>query len=133
MAGFWVRITEAARGIISGHRIEHQVTEYTEDTAEEIAERGKEIVLDRLGFVLRHPSGYYESKIDTRPIGEGRYEVHDTGVIYGPWLEGVGSRNSPDTFPGYHTFRLAHEQLDAEAGEIAEKVLFEYQSHGKLR
>jgi hypothetical protein len=32
--------------------------------------------------------------------------------VYGPWLEGVGSRNFPVTrFRGYHAFRVAAQEL----------------------
>jgi hypothetical protein len=50
--------------------------------------------------------------------------VHDDGVIYGPWLEGTGSRNAPVTrFPGYGSFRRASQQLDREIGGIADRIL----------
>jgi hypothetical protein len=50
--------------------------------------------------------------------------VTDTPVVYGPWLEGVGSRNAPTTrFPGYHTFQLVSQKIDGEAGSLAEDEL----------
>jgi hypothetical protein len=45
--------------------------------------------------VLQHPTGYYQSKITVERAGTG-YRVTDQGVVYGPWLEGTGSRNAPD-------------------------------------
>lgn len=45
---------------------------------------------------------------------------------YGPWLEGTGSRNETTRFKGYHGFRLAGEELDRRAGEIAEGALRPY-------
>jgi hypothetical protein len=53
--------------------------------------------------------------------------IVDGDVVYGPWLEGVGSRNSPVTrFAGYHTFRKAGQKLNGEAGVIANVVIKPY-------
>jgi hypothetical protein len=52
--------------------------------------------------------------------------VQDGGVIYGPWLEGVGSRNRTTRFKGYFTFRRTTAQLNVRATPIAEELL-----HGK--
>jgi hypothetical protein len=38
--------------------------------------------------------------------------VDDSNVIYGPWLEGVGSRNEKTRFKGYFTFRKAAQKLN---------------------
>lgn len=87
-----------------------------------IADRGVNLVRARLGSVLKHPTGYYESHIVTdRSVGD--IAVTDSGVIYGPWLEGVGSRNSTTRFKGYRTFRLAGQELNAQAGDIAEREM----------
>lgn len=47
-------------------------------------------------------------------------------VTYGAWLEGVGSRNETTRFKGYHGFRQAAQELDAQAGEIADQALRPY-------
>jgi hypothetical protein len=41
-------------------------------------------------------------------------------ATYGPWLEGVGSRNETTRFKGYHGFRLAGQQLSRTAGALAD-------------
>lgn len=45
---------------------------------------------------------------------------------YGPWLEGVGSRNDTTRFKGYHGFRIAGQELDRVAGVIADDALIPY-------
>ena len=68
---------------------------------------------------------------------EERVIVTDTPVTYGPWIEGVSALNEvvwpgrlrrglPGRFPGYHTFRIVAQQLDAEAGLVAERDLYPY-------
>jgi hypothetical protein len=46
---------------------------------------------------------------------------------YGPWLEGVGSRNSPVTrFPGYHALRTAFESVRGQVNDLCEPIRDEY-------
>ncbi|MGV9803926.1 hypothetical protein ACWDTP_38425, partial [Mycobacterium sp. NPDC003449] len=55
------------------------------------------------------------------------YEVNDGGVVYGPWLEGTGSRNAPVTrFRGYATFRRVKAMIDRRAPGIAQRLLRRY-------
>lgn len=89
---------------------------------------GDEAYLDvrhTLGRVLRNPTGYYESNIMHTMAGDTSY-VHDSNVIYGPWLEGTGSRNKTTRFKGYHTFRLVTQRIDARSVDIAQRVLDGY-------
>lgn len=52
---------------------------------------------------------------------EDEYPAVDTGIIYGYWLEGIGSRNFPKTrFRGYRMWRDATQQIQAEADKIAQ-------------
>jgi hypothetical protein len=88
------------------------------DVEEQIAEEGINLVRSRLGSVLKNPSGYYSSRISS---DGGR--VHDGGVIYGPWLEGVGSRNQTTRFKGYATFRKTTQELERRSEDIAEDVV----------
>lgn len=100
--------------------------QYARAAEEEIAEVGVNLVRAELGRVLKHPTGYYASQIQTDRAGGG-VVVTDGGVVYGPWLEGVGSRNFPKTrFRGYSTFRRIRVRLDRQAKDIAERVLPRY-------
>ncbi len=133
MSVFEINFRSRVRGPIHSGEIHRHASEYEEDVAKAIADEGEEMVLSRLGRVLRHPTGYYESKIDKRQIGEHRWEVHDSGVVYGPWLEGVGSRNSPVTiFPGYRTFRIVEQNLKHKRRGIARKILRAHRARGRL-
>lgn len=101
-------------------RADAAVDAFTHQVEHDIAVAGQRMVLDRLGQVLQHPTGRYESKIRTdRAAGAER--IWDGGrVVYGPWLEGVGSRNYPVTvFRGYRTFRIVGQQLRQDSWQIA--------------
>jgi hypothetical protein len=91
-----------------------------------VAQEGYDRVQQRLGQVLKHPTGYYESRIVVDRSSTDRTIVGDN-VIYGPWLEGVGSRNYPKTrFKGYATFRYVTQQLDADAETLADEAIAPY-------
>lgn len=94
----------------------------TEEIADEVAKQGKQDVLQRLGQVLRHPTGKYESRLRVTEQGT-RATVDDQRSVYGPWLEGTGSRNSTTRFKGYATFRIIKQQLDTKAIRIADEVV----------
>lgn len=105
---------------------EEAMRAYVKDVPAVVAREGKIMVRERLHQVLKHPTGYYESRVRIYAGGSlGRVIVGDN-VIYGAWLEGVGSRNSPVTrFKGYRTFREVGQALDHLSGGIAERLLHE--------
>lgn len=89
--------------------IDYSLTQMTHDGAIE----GQRRVRQRLGRVLKHPTGFYESRISV-DLSVKDYAVTDSGVVYGPWLEGVSSRNARSRFKGYSTFRKVFQELDAD-------------------
>jgi hypothetical protein len=49
--------------------------------------------------------------------------VTTENAMYGPWLDGSGSRNQTTRFKGYHGYRIAAQELDTEAEAIADAAL----------
>ena len=92
---------------------------------EEVADQAVNEVQATLGHVLKNPTGYYSSRITTNRQ-QNDFAVTDNGVVYGPWLEGVGSRNQTTRFKGYATFRKVAQKIQRQAGDIAERVLPQY-------
>lgn len=72
---------------------------------------------------LQHPTGHYQGRvIIDRAAGD--LVVTDQGAVYGPWLEGTGSRNYPVTkFRGYASFRRAARETEVAARRIVERAL----------
>lgn len=102
-------------------RIETQISSALDETEEEVGRYGVSRIHIELGTVLKNPTGFYQSRIQT----ERQFDtsvINDAGVIYGPWLEGVSSRNSITRFKGYATFRRMWVVIDKEAQRIAETV-----------
>lgn len=98
---------------------EREVSVFLENATLEVAQEGVNLVQNELGRVLKNPTGYYRSNITTDNRANG-FAVTDGGVVYGPWLEGVGSRNSRSRFKGYSTFRRMLGQLESKVDKIAE-------------
>lgn len=67
----------------------------------------------------RHPHGYDASRIRVNRALAERDVVQDTNAVYGPWLEGVGSRNRTSRFKGYHVFRIVASGMQQRAVDIA--------------
>lgn len=97
---------------------EAEAGRFVTELEQEVAELGVDLVRTQLDRVLRNPSGYYRSKVTY--TGN---RIHDSRVIYGPWLEGIDRRNRTTRFKGYSTFRLVSQKLDAEVGHLVEIVL----------
>lgn len=102
--------------------IDDAVAQITRETAAQ----GQRDVLERLGHVLRHPTGKYESRIRVAETSNTLAKVDDQRSVYGPWLEGTGSRNSSTRFKGYSTFRKVIQALDRKSLAIAERVIARY-------
>lgn len=96
----------------------HEIGVLVRDTREAVGAQALADWHENLDKSIRHPTPYYE----TQPVLQeraGAAVVHDRGVIYGPWLEGVGSRNSKTRFKGYFSLRRAAQST---RGKIAHAV-----------
>ncbi|SEO83487.1 hypothetical protein [Actinacidiphila rubida] len=90
----------------------------------EVADYAFHEVQMELIHVLQNPTGYYESRIVKERAGFNAYSINDSNVIYGPWLEGIGSRNFPVTkFKGYGTFRRVRNRIAQKSGAIGEAAV----------
>ena len=91
------------------------------DTQDEIDRYALDLIDALLVAVLKHPTGYYQSRIRAHRSTTHTI-IDDSRVVYGPWLEGTGSRNYHVTrFRGYHTFRRAGQILPEKAHAIARR------------
>jgi len=91
------------------------VQRYTQEGGEEVAQWADAEVHRVLGQVLRNPTGYYESQVQVNRVSNDSFAITDGGVVYGPWLEGISSRNDATRFKGYATFRRVAERVEKRA------------------
>lgn len=119
------RIVARATGPIFDLRARMAARRAVEQAQQEIATRGENLIRFQLDRVLKTQTPYYRTQIQTERAGRD-LAVSDGGVVYGPWLEGVSERNRTTRFKGYRTFRIITRQLQREAPDIADKVVFRY-------
>ncbi|HUV73866.1 MAG TPA: hypothetical protein VMW79_06130 [Anaerolineae bacterium] len=67
--------------------------------------------------------GNYRRLVQDKMVGHLHALITDGGSLYGPWLEGVGSRNATTRFKGYSSFRKTGQWLQKEIKGIANKAL----------
>ena len=121
-----IDVSVREHGPVFDGRAIHDITLFLQAATQAVAIEGEHDVHGRLQGSLRHPTGYYESRVQVDPRGQSDHVISDSGVIYGPWLEGTGSRNATTRFKGYHTFRKVTQELDRKARGIAFRVLDSY-------
>lgn len=96
---------------------------YVRRAEERVAEAAETRVNTLEHVYFKKPTGYYERHTTTRAMAD-YHLVTDSGVIYGPWLEGEGSRNFPVTrFKGYAIFRTVAQSMDRRAVQVADPVI----------
>lgn len=120
-----LRIRTRTHGALFDARGNHIMSEYADDLEENGAEMALRSIKRTFHTSFKRPTGYYESNVEIHNTSDG-HEVWDgghAGPVYGPWLEGVGSRNNTTRFKGYHAFRKAAQQLERRIGEMGERLL----------
>ena len=75
-------------------------------------------ITGRAGLI--YPGGHYRRNIHPTIYG-AQAQIDDSEVLYGPWLEGVSSRNESTRFKGYSSFRRASQWLQEQAPDVAAK------------
>lgn len=89
---------------------------------QEVAAQGRANVQRILDADVRNPTPYYETKIRVERAALDMV-VNDSKVRYGPWLEGTSDRNESTSFKGYHAFRRARQQLEAQVPQLTDAVV----------
>lgn len=126
MPGFDIRVNVNSRGPMFDGRAQRALHDYKDQIDYRVATEAENLVLEHLGRSIKVRTPYYETRVGVERAGRG-YEVTDHGVVYGPWLEGTGSRNYPVTrFRGYRAFSRARALIQQRAPGIARRLLARY-------
>ena len=116
-------MTIAVSGPLFDGRADRALDQFADDLQHEVARQAFADVMTNLNESIKHPTPYYETQVNVRDV-QGASVVNDRGISYGPWLEGVGSRNFPKTrFKGYASFRRAVQRVRGEVPRISQVVL----------
>ncbi len=100
------------------------VDAFLREAARDVTSQLYSEVMGNLNASIREPTPYYETQITVTRNGDGGGRVHDRDIVYGPWLEGTGSRNRPRPgFPGYASFRRAYQQVKPQVPRLVQAAL----------
>lgn len=126
-----IAVTVSLHGPVAEGYAPQIVDDYVHDAVWDVAGQGLADVNTTLNASIQHPTPYYETQTTLNwgaSSGGVSAIVHDRGIIYGPWLEGIGSRNAPKTsFKGYHAFEKGAIALnDGQALRVAESTMRRY-------
>ncbi len=115
-------MTTRATGSLFDGRALRIVDKMSTDIREAVAQEAFEEVGAALDVMLQNPTGFYQSRITIKRVRDS-FVVNDSGVVYGPWLAGVSSRNNATRFKGYVHWRQATQRTQARVGKIAKPVV----------
>lgn len=113
------------RGPIFDFRASRIFDDFADDLEQEGAEWALAHIRRTFHSSFRQPTGYYESNVEISHEMGGPV-VTDGGLagpVYGPWLEGVGTRNATTRFKGYHAFRNAARDLQRRFESMGEHLM----------
>jgi len=118
-----INVSARAYGPVFDGRLAGAVAHAVDEAEQEIATLGATHLRGDLGVPpFKNPTGWYRSHITPKRLG-AVWVVQDSGVIYGPWLAGTGSRNSTTRFKGYAHWRRLITYLHTIARSTTEKII----------
>jgi hypothetical protein len=106
---------------VSGPLFQHggaPVRNAIDEAIKDLMAEGEERVKDQLYKGHGLLTGHYRRSVHGELVKSLHGVVNDSNVVYGPWLEGVGSRNQTTRFKGYAMFRNATQHLQRIAHDI---------------
>ena len=115
-------MTVRATGSLFDGRARRIADIMSSDVNDATAQEAFEQVGAALRAVLKNPTGFYQSRI-TINRARGSVVVDDSGVVYGPWLAGVSSRNQATRFKGYAHWRQATQRTQTQVRRIADPIV----------
>jgi hypothetical protein len=117
------------RGPFFDSRRTRFTNDFCHDLAEEVTETAEMFWIGGMKRTFKEPTPIYWNTTNVEVNGNvgvlndgGRAR----GLVYGPWLEGVGSRNKTTRFKGYFNLRKAAQQTRAQVRTIAAPLLRRY-------
>ncbi len=114
------------RGVFLEGRDGPIIRGFFEDAKQLVAKAGEDQIRERVGRRAKHPSGSFAGAVHTKDFKKGRTIQADyPQILYGPWLEGVSTRNASTRFKGYRMFRLTRTWLRRNYMTLIQDLLTE--------
>ena len=96
----------------------HIVSDHLDQMRLIVADLAETRVRTHLSTHQRIQSGFNVSHVQVRNISSSLTQVQQTNAVYGPWIEGTGSRNKTTRFKGYWSFRTVSSEMNQRVGTI---------------
>lgn len=112
---------------VSGPMFDVRAQRYTDNMLDEILQEVGDYALYQWRINLedswREPTGAYMARTNLA-VRDRERVTNDHGSVYGPWLEGTGSRNAPVTrFKGYAAARRATVTVQRKAKQLGQPAV----------
>ena len=117
-----LHVNSAQSGPLFDGRAENAIEDALNAVEQQTAEYGANLIRTRMNQTFRVQTPYYRLQNKARVDG-AHWKISDAGVIYGPWLEGVGSRNATTRFKGYANYRRSVQQIQRYMDQQAASVV----------
>ena len=117
--GMTLSINTSASGPAFDGRDAAAIARSCRQIEEKTAKFGAAIIRARQDRTFKVQTPYYRLTVAARPDG-AHMKISDTGCIYGPWLEGIGSRNRTTRFKGYFIWRKSVAEVQRHMHNLAE-------------
>lgn len=118
-----INISVKSTGPLFDGRLSKSIHLALDAAEEEIATQGATHLQGDLGAPpFKHPTGWYRLHITPKRLGSF-WVVQDSGVVYGPWLAGTGSRNATSRFKGYAHWRRAITYVHKITKPVTDKFI----------
>lgn len=123
-------INVSYKGPLFDGQAEEAMARMAQEIQSEVAKAAEDTWQSFMDSSFRHSTGAYQSHVNIAKRGD--YLVVNDGwpesrLEYGPWLEGIGSRNSPVTrFPGYFALHRAAVMVQGDLDGITQPIVDKY-------
>lgn len=103
-------------------RMAGMIDEFVDECVAQVSAQASSEVHANADGSFKNPTPYYETQITVERKGH-EAQVHDRGIIYGPWLERgrVGTK-----FSGYHLWRRATQTTRRQVHQLVQPVLAKF-------
>lgn len=115
-------VTYSRSGPVFDGRADKALGDAARDIESRTAFFGAALIRSKMDRTFRIQTPYYRLQNQARRDGT-HWKVSDNGVVYGPWLEGVGSRNKTTRFKGYSNYRRSVQEIQRHMDTIGDAVV----------
>jgi hypothetical protein len=117
-----IDVTVKKTGPLFDGRAQAAVDRFTRNSTTVLTRVGKQMVKLKYRSRIRENTGHFLGRISGEVTGRIGH-IYTKFILYGYWLEGVGSQNATSRFKGYWAYRETFIELDSRSQEILQPLV----------